>query len=460
MTEATPSGTGSIKVLSPSDDGTLSIRGGVGGITFQLEELAAGAKKLDDLAGALAELEIEVRRIWEDLVPFQDLPRWSGTQALNVVGESGRNIQAVRAGLQHISSQVQACKQEYEVAEWLAGTARYLGIVSPQDVFESLTNMASTRAVDSKTAETIVAGLGLEAADVKRRIKEDPGVWGGLEQGGILGRPVAPNREETVQVDLDTSPAGLLERIRLIDARGAGFIEVIEVFNGGEKAYVVVVPGTQPAGSGAGGKNPFDEAGIAEALVYSSEDMSAAALAALQAAGAGQGAAVVAVGYSQGGIHAMNLAADPRFLRDYDLRYVLTAGSPVAGINAAQGVQSLHLEHRTDWVPGSDGSPNPDSRDQVTVSLGNPPRAAEGEGGLGAGHTLSTYQDGARLVAASNDPSLLGSTAALGAVLGVGGAATATRFSLTRTKAPAPQPPAPKPHATDTRSDGRGYGGR
>lgn len=455
MAEATPSSTGSIKVFSPPDDGALSIRGGVSGITFQLEELAAGAKKLDELACTLSNLEIEVRRIWEELVPFQDLPRWSGTQALSVVGESGRNIHAVRAGLQHISGEVRACKQEYEVAEWLAGTARYLGIVSPQDVHASLAHMASTRAVDSKTAETMVAGLGLEAADVKRRVKEDPGVWGGLEQGGIFGRPLAMHQEETVQVDLDTSPAGLLERIRLIDARGAGFIEVIEVPSGGEKAYVLVVPGTQPAGSGAGGKNPFDEAGIVEALVYSSDDLSAAAVAALQAAGAEQGAAVVAVGYSQGGIHAMNMAADPHFLRNYDLRYVLTAGSPVAGINAAEGVQSLHLEHRTDWVPGSDGSPNPDSRDQVTVSLGNAPRAAEGEGGLGPGHTLSTYQDGARLVSASNDPSLVGSTAALGAVLGAGGAATATRFSLTRTKAPAP-----KSRATDTRTEGRGYGGR
>ncbi|WP_104043765.1 hypothetical protein [Arthrobacter sp. ZGTC412] len=455
MAEATPSGTGSIRVFSPPGDGPLTIRGGVGGITFQLEELAAGARKLDDLAGTLSELEVEVRRIWEDLVPFQDLPRWSGTMALNAVGESERSVQTVRAELQRISSQVRACKQEYEVAEWLAGTARSLGIVSPQDVHESLTNMASTRVVDNKTAETIAASLGLDAADVKRRAEEEPWVWDGLEQAGAFGRRLATHQEETVQVDLDASPAGLLERIRLIDARGAGFIEVIEVVNGGEKAYLVVVPGTQPAGSGAGGKNPFDEAGIAEAMVYSSDDMSVAALEALRAAGAEHGAPVVAVGYSQGGIHAMNLAADPRFLRDYDLRYVLTAGSPVAGINPVPGVQSLHLEHRTDWVPGSDGSPNPDTKDRVTVSLGNAPRAAEGEGGLGPGHTLSTYQDGARLVSASNDPSLVVSTAALGAVLGAGGAATATRFSLTRTRAPAPNL-----HAADTRRQERGYGGR
>jgi hypothetical protein len=163
----------------------------------------------------------------------------------------------------------------------------------------------------------------------------------------------------------------------------------------------------------------------------------------------------VAVGYSQGGIHTMNMAADPRFLEDYDLRYVLTAGSPVAGISPAPGVQSLHLEHREDWVPGTDGAPNPETKERVTVGLTQTPRALEGEGILGPGHTLDTYQDGARLVSASSDPSLAASTAALGAVLGAGGTATATRFSLSRTKAPASNL-----QAADNRRQERGYGGR
>ncbi|WP_461173061.1 hypothetical protein M1D93_19260 [Arthrobacter sp. Z1-9] len=455
MTEVAPAGSGSIRVYGPPDDGPLTIRGGVGGISFQLEELAGGAERVDDLAARLAELEVEARRIWEDLVPFQNLPRWSGTMALSAVGESERSLQAVRTELQRISSEVRACKREYEMAESLANTARWMGIVSPTDVRDSLANMAATHFPDDKTMESITASLGLAAGDVKRRVAEETLVWDALARSGTLSRPIDIRLEETVPVSLDASPAGLLERIRLIDARGAGFIEVVEIVNGGEKAYVVIVPGTQPAGFGVGGENPFDETGVAEAMVYSSDEMRVAALQALNAAGAEHGAPVVAVGYSQGGIHAMNLAADPRFLRDYDLRYVLTAGSPVAGVNPVPGVQSLHLEHRADWVPGSDGAPNPDTRDRVTVSLSNTPRAAEGEGGIGIGHTLSTYQDGARLVSASNDLSLAGSTAALGAVLGAGGAATATRFSLARTKAPAPNL-----HAADTRRQERGYGGR
>ena len=112
MAEATPSGTGGpLRVTGPARDGHLEIRGGVGGISFQLEELAAGAEKVDALAGQLAAIEVEARRIWEELVPFQDLPRWTGTVALDAVGESGRSLQAVRAELQRISCQVRACRQ-------------------------------------------------------------------------------------------------------------------------------------------------------------------------------------------------------------------------------------------------------------------------------------------------------------------------------------------------------------
>ena len=270
---------------------------------------------------------------------------------------------------------------------------------------------------------------------------------GGRSISILKPRPVTVVRQETLPIEFDGSPAALLERTRIINERGEGYIEVIEVDNGGQKAYVVVVPGTQSAGDGVGGDNPFDEAGIAEGLGYGSAEINKAVLRALQEAGAEKGASVVAVGYSQGGIHAMNLAADELFLNEYDMKYVLTAGSPVGGVVPA--ASSLHLEHRQDWVPGGDATPGPDTRDRVTVTLNQPVRTPEGEdGGLGPGHRLSNYTDGARLVAASDDPSLVASTAVLGGVLGAGGTATATRFALTRSKPP-PMPTPPRPSEID-----------
>jgi hypothetical protein len=445
MAEATPPGSGhGIRLSGPAEDGALTIRGGVGGISFQLEELAGGAEKLDDLAGRLAELEVDVRRTWEDLIPFQDLPRWSGTMALDAVGESGRSVQAVRTELQRISSQVRACKQEYEAAEAAAATARGIGIPNFEVELESHTDFWRTGFLSRKALEDMTAG-GIWAIPVFKTLVESA-------YPGMRTRPVDVQREERLPINLDPSPAGLLERIRLIEGRGAGFVEVIEVDDEGQKAYVVVIPGTQLDG---GDGNPFGLNGIVEGVGNGSANITAAILEALKAAGAERGATVVGVGYSQGGIHAMNLADSEDFLAEYDLKYVITAGSPVAGIPTGPGISSLHLEHRTDWVPGTDGAPNRDARNQVTVTMTDDLYVQTGEDvGIGPGHQLTRYQDGARLVSASSDPSLVGSTAALSAVLGAGGAATATRFSLSR------KVPAQNLHAGDARRQQRGYGGR
>ena len=98
---------------------------------------------------------------------------------------------------------------------------------------------------------------------------------------------------------------------------------------------------------------------------------------------------MAAVGYSQGGIHAMNLGRDKAFLADYELKFVLTAGSPVGGIEPGPGISSLHLEHEQDWVPGADGTPNPDLKDRVTVTLTTPIPGHEWlEPGMGPGHAI------------------------------------------------------------------------
>lgn len=448
MAEAAPSGSGGpIRVSSPPDDGTLAIRGGVGGISFQLEELTGGAEKLDDLAGRLAGIEAEVRRIWEDLVPFQDLPRWTGTMALNAVGEAGRSVQVVRNELQHISSQVRACKFEYEMAERLAGAARGLGVPNVEGELERHTDFWRTGFLSRSAIENVFGNAAFVSPFLK--------TLADAVIPALRPRPLEVAKEESIPIVLDPSPSGLLERVRVIDERGAGYIEVIEVDSGGRRAYVVVIPGTQLRDA-ARGANPFHLDGILEGVGDSSETVNKAVREALEAAGARKGDPVVGVGYSQGGIHAMNLAASEDFLKEYNLQYVLTAGSPVAHIASKPDVSSLHLEHRTDWVPGADGAPNRDARNQVTATMTNDLYARKGEDvGIGPGHQLSSYQEGARLVSLSGDPSLVESTATLGAILGAGGAATATRFSLSRTRAPVPATA-----SADSHKPGRGYAGR
>ena len=467
MAEVTPSGSGGpIHLTGPAVDGPLEIRGGQGGIGVQLDELIGGAEKLDHAATELAAVEVEVRRIWEDLCPYQNEPRHTGTAALMDVGEAQWSVQAVRTELQHISQQVRDCKTNYELAEAAAAFARAHALTGVGTWLQQVRDAGVTRSLNRDATELMVGNVpatlgvfyglpgylaGKTASDQAARAHISaalPLVRSLAEtQPRLLEpRPVTIEQQESLPIGLDASPAGLLERARLINERGDGYIEVLQVDNGGEKAYVVVIPGTQTEGE-LGGDNPFDVAGIGEGLGYGSAEVNAAVLKALQAAGAERGASVVTVGYSQGGIHAMNLAADERFLAEYDVKYVLTAGSPVGNIHPDAGTSSLHLEHRQDWVPGSDGAASPDARNRVTVTVTSDVSTPDGEdAGLGPGHRLSNYTEAARLVAASDDPSLVASTAVLGSVLGAGGTATATRFALTRSKPPEPQPaPVPRP---------------
>ncbi|MDR6416775.1 hypothetical protein [Pseudarthrobacter sulfonivorans] len=446
-------------------DGGLEIRGGIGGITCQLEELVGGAEKLDALAEELVDVEAELQRIQNGLGPYQfsQTPAW--TEAVSTMTRSRTGVQVVRTELQAIGSQVLASKRYYENAEAWAGIARGLGggltstetmmrqagdlglgFVPNREVTELVAGPLAMAALLAVSRERFFIALGVDLAAGRHIAAAVPLLTGvlGRSTRNLQPRPVTVDQKESLPIEFDGSPAALLERARIIGQRGEGYVEVIEVDNAGQKAYVVVIPGTQ-AGGDLGGANPFDEAGITEGLGHRSVEVNAAVLEALRAAGAEKGAPVVAVGYSQGGIHAMNLAADELFLNDYDVKYVLTAGSPVGGIVPAAGVSSLHLEHRQDWVPGTDGTPNPDARQRVTVTLTGPVTTpGGGEFGIGPGHRLSNYTGGARLVAESDDPSLVASTAVLAGVLGAGGTATATRFALARTPAETASAPGPR----------------
>jgi hypothetical protein len=467
MTEVTPSGSGGpLGPLRSGEDGSLRIRGGVGGIRFQLEELTAGAAQLEGLAGELSAIEVTVRRIWEELCPYENDPRPSGTAALIAVGEGGQAVRAVREELQRLGTQVRASHRDYEAAEARSAA----GIRAPEDGWAFLpllfVDLTQSNFLSRDAAEALAGPLSLGmmfgiapqqlalalAAEVAagRDISAIGPLMRRLAEGVapvLKPRPVTAVEELTRDVDVDTSPAGLLARLRELDADGHGKIEVVHVEKGGRRAFVVLVPGTQP-GQPPGGPNPLDEAGIAEALGYGSEHLNAAILSALHQAGAAKGDDVVAVGYSQGGAHAMNLSSDKAFLAEFDLKYVLTAGSPVGNITPEPGITSLHLEHRQDWVPGSDGTPNPDTRDRVTVTLTDRVLTLPGEDpGLGPGHKIGNYEAGARAVAASDDPSLLANTAVLAGVLGAGGAGTATRFAVNREPRPA------RPVNADTRPE-------
>lgn len=451
MAEATPAGSGGVpRPSAPPPDGMLRIRGGIGGLSFQFEELLAGAAALDGVVRQLYALEAEADGVRRALFDYQPDSYRSGSDAIIAVGEAGRDVSRVRAELEHIAAQVRASHREYEFTEARNALLLRMGLSapgygSPQSLFAlpGIRDQVEHGVAMAPRSLALLLGLPVPLAgavgalsgptDVRRAIR-DLAAAPGL--GFLKPRPVTVVGSETAAADVDLSPAGLLRRADAV-GRNSGDIEVIRVEGGSRRAWVVIIPGTQLGGLPAG-TNPFDTAGIAEGLGYDSQATTGAIRQALREAGVEAGEQLAVVGYSQGGIHAMNLSRDKAFLAEFDLKFVLTAGSPVGGITPEPGIGSLHLEHQHDWVPGADGLANADTRDRVTVTLTNdlvmpPPQ----DFGLGPGHRLENYTAGAEAVAASRDPSLRASTAALAAVVGAGGAATVTRFSLRREPQPA-----------------------
>ncbi|MGO4490498.1 hypothetical protein AB4Y86_00190 [Arthrobacter sp. 2YAF22_2] len=451
MAEITPAGSGEApRPSAPAPDGMLRIRGGVGGLSFQFEELLAGAAALDVVVRRLYALEAEADGVRRALFGYQPDSYRSGSNAMIAVGEAGRDVSRVRAELEHIAAQVRASHREYEFTEARNALLLRMGLGGPeygsaQGPFElpGVRDQVERGVALAPHGLALLLGLPVPLAalvgtlagptDVRRTVREltmAPGLR------FLEPRPVTVIGSHTGAEAVDLTPAGLLRRAEAV-GRNSGDIEIIKVDGGSGRAWVVIVPGTQLGGLPEG-TNPFDTAGIAEALGYDSVETTAAIRQALREAGATAGEQLAAVGYSQGGIHAMNLSDDKAFLAEFDLKYVLTAGSPVGGITPEPGIGSLHLEHQHDWVPGADGQANADTKDRVTVTLTNslvmpPPQ----DFGLGPGHRLENYAAGAEAVSASRDPSLLASTAALAAVVGGGGTATVTRFSLRREALPA-----------------------
>ncbi|HSL37273.1 MAG TPA: hypothetical protein VK883_10620 [Arthrobacter sp.] len=469
MVEVSPAGSGGAPVPVAPVDGMLRIRGGVGGLSFSFEELLAGASALDGLVRELAEAEAEGERVRRALFPYQSDSYASGSAAITAVGEGARALGRVRAELERLCGEVRASHREYESAEARSTLLLRIGRTGPgygplwglaglppltvRDTVEDEFSLAPGRLALLLGLPAGAPAAGGPAGGVRaviRGLTDAPGL------DFLRPRPVRIAGRETRTEEVDVSPAGLLLRAGDV-GRNSGEIEVLRLVARGNRAWAVVIPGTQLDGLPQG-TNPFDTAGIAEGLGYDSAETAAAIRLALAEAGAEAGDQVAAVGYSQGGIHAMNLGRDKAFLADYELKFVLTAGSPVGGIEPGPGTGSLHLEHEQDWVPGADGTPNPDLKDRVTVTLTGPVPGHEWlEPGMGPGHAMDRYADGARDVAASPDPSLRASTAALAAVVGSGGTATVTRFSLRREAMPlqrgTPDAPGPRRRPGGTSPD-------
>ena len=140
-------------------------------------------------------------------------------------------------------------------------------------------------------------------------------------------------------------------------------IRIVTVTQDDVTRYVVQIPGTQQWDP-LSGTEPSDlttnlelsddgHAEIMDAVLLAMKDIP-------------EGAQVMFMGHSQGGIVADALAADAQTAK-YDVRGVLTYGSPVGRIDIPEGIKVLSVKHLQDPVPRTDGTEGPDTVDRTTV---------------------------------------------------------------------------------------------
>ncbi|TDK25278.1 hypothetical protein E2F48_08330 [Arthrobacter crusticola] len=376
--------------VSPSGPG-LSVRGGVGGIRFQWVELERAAVELGGLAGAVREvsaallylsIELERTRLAGAWFPGARDAGAAGRAAAEALDAARRHTSASGDDLQETADRITRARLAYLAAD-AAARAAVLGATESVEL--------SARAAASTAAR----------------------------EGLLVPGPLALTAPaEVEQVDFGGTVEAVTDRLAAVEAAAPGSFEILRIDGATRPAYLVILPGTQLSEPG----NPFDATGIAEAVNEDSRHVGAAVAQALREAGARPGDAVLLAGYSQGGMHAMNLAAGGTVGGTYDVRLVLTAGSPT-GWEPTGTAEYLHLEHAADTVPALDGGPAPDEPNRVSVRVDFPvstaPTGPGAEGkGLGGAHKLATYAQAAVLVDASALPSLAPAAAVLAATGG------------------------------------------
>lgn len=153
--------------------------------------------------------------------------------------------------------------------------------------------------------------------------------------------------------------------------RGAdsGQVRIEEIVGpGGKTRYIVYVPATTDW-SPKSGDNTTDLTTNVQGMAGNDTVMREMVRQAIADAGIGSDAEVMLVGYSQGGITAGSLAADPAFLDDVNVTALMTVGAPVSDFAIDSGIDVLSIEHEQDLVPDLDGNENPATKNWSTVTV-------------------------------------------------------------------------------------------
>ncbi|MCC9173924.1 WXG100 family type VII secretion target [Arthrobacter sp. zg-Y179] len=412
--------------IGTCDGRMYEVRGGAAGLLVQYEDLVRIAGRLESTTDRLRLLGQRVTELWLEVGAVSggsasaDRVRLRMQEAAHALRSSASAVDALTDGVR------ESARAYAEAEGQIKARLPYFLLLPPYPWVEGFPPL--------RQAETVLADPAAE-----NLMRAALLLLYGAGRGKLRPVEVSELPGEQGHVRLDGTAAGLLERSEaLLRENRPGVIEVLPItVSDGKKTFVVTLPGTQSPGISPGSENPFDAMGVFEPTLKDSSYVAAGVQEALRLAGAEAEDAVILCGYSQGGDHATRVAAHLAEESDYNVAFLLTAGSHTGAADLPPGIPALHLEHVQDWVPAIDGIPNPDTPDRVTMTLTNPVATPEGEdAGLGPGHRLDNYRRGAALADASDDASLRASVASLGAAVAAGTVATRHLYRLSREELP------------------------
>lgn len=238
------------------------------------------------------------------------------------------------------------------------------------------------------------SGLGLvDARDTAGWLLGVGGALGLLRETPVA---VAARRTETV------APAVTVrEHVERIPYAGDGEQIRVERFEdaSGEPRFQVYIGPTLSAELRTG-EEPFDPASIVGLVAGDHAGSLRAVEAALREAGARPGDAVIAVGYSQGGMVAAGLAEQSAF----DVQGIITVGAPTANIAVPESTTVIALAHDDDGLAHAGGEPG--LHHAVTVERSALPDGFAFGGDLFPAHDLGRYAETAGMADAHDDESL------------------------------------------------------
>ncbi|MCW2525339.1 MAG: hypothetical protein JWM76_199 [Pseudonocardiales bacterium] len=138
---------------------------------------------------------------------------------------------------------------------------------------------------------------------------------------------------------------------------------------GGIRRVIVDIPGTKSWSLRPDEVDVTSLATNVKALSGRTTTYQEGVLEALRLAGVTSADEVLLVGHSQGGMVAVNTAAQTDRTGEFRITHVITAGAPIARLAVPRSVEVLAIENDGDVVPHLDGASNADRTNLTTVTV-------------------------------------------------------------------------------------------